>query len=61
MAADGMPGEPASADDSPTPPHGDPTADAALDEGADGDFDDGPADAPSTREDSGEEPDPSAQ
>ena len=51
MAAAGAPGEVASPGESPTPPHGDPTADAALDEGPDGDFDDGPAD----------EPDPTAQ
>ena len=40
-----------STEESATPPHGDPTADAAGDEGGDADFDDGPA----------EEPDPSAQ
>ena len=61
MTADGMPAEPGSADDSPTPPHGDPTADAALDEGPDADFDEGPAQASLHGEDSGEEPDPSAQ
>ena len=51
MAADGAPAGVASPGESPTPPHGDPTADAALDEGPDGDFDEGPAD----------EPDPTAQ
>ena len=61
MAADGTPTELASSEDSPTPPHGDPTADAALAEGPDTDFDDGPAEAGSDRDDSGEEPDPSAQ
>ena len=49
--AEGGATELGSADDSATPPHGDPTGDAALDEGSDADFDDG----------SGEEPDPSAQ
>jgi hypothetical protein len=44
--------EPLSPEDSPTPPHGDPTADAASGEGPDTDFDDGPAE---------HEPDPSAQ
>jgi CRISPR/Cas system CSM-associated protein Csm2 small subunit len=44
--------EASSQEDAPTPPHGDPTADAALDEGPDADFDDGPAE---------HEPDPSAQ
>ncbi len=61
MAADGMPTEVGSPEDSPTPPHGDPTADAALDEDADNDFDDGPTEAGSDTDDSGEEPDPSAQ
>jgi hypothetical protein len=51
MAAAGAPTEISSPGDSPTPPHGDPTADAAGDEGPDDDFDEGPAD----------EPDPSAQ
>ena len=60
MAADGTPPEPASPEESPTPPHGDPTADAALDEGEEGDFD-GPAEPASDRADSGHEPDPSAQ
>jgi hypothetical protein len=50
-----------SSEGSPTPPHGDPMADAALAEGPDTDFDDGPAEAGSDRDDSGEEPDPSAQ
>ena len=49
--AAGTPGEIASPADSATPPHGDLTADAALDEGPSGDFDEGPVD----------EPDPSAQ
>jgi hypothetical protein len=44
--------EMSSPEDSPTPPHGDPTADAALEAGPDADFDDGPAE---------HEPDPSAQ
>jgi hypothetical protein len=61
MAADGTPSQLASPENSPTPPHGDPTADAALDESPDADFDDGPADAGPGRDDSGEEPDPSAQ
>jgi len=51
MASDGTAAELGSPDDSPTPPHGDPTGDAALDEGPDADFGDG----------SGEEPDPSAR
>lgn len=51
MTAGGTAPEIGSPIDSATPPHGDPTADAALDEGPDGDFDEGPA----------EEPDPSAQ
>jgi hypothetical protein len=49
--AAGSPAETASPGDSATPPHGDPTADAALDDGPSDDFDEGPA----------EEPDPSAQ
>jgi hypothetical protein len=62
MAADGTPQEVATPDGSPTPPHGDPTADAALGEGADNDFDEGSDDtAGSDRDDSGDEPDPSAQ
>src|SRR5688572_24480269 len=63
MAAGGSPTEIGSPADAPTPPHGDPTADVALDEvdGPDGDFDDGPAEAGHYRDDSGEEPDPSAQ
>lgn len=54
MPGENMPGgaEASSPEDSPTPPHGDPTADAASDEGPDADFDDGPAE---------HEPDPSAQ
>jgi hypothetical protein len=57
MAAGGAQGEVASPGDSGTPPHGDPTADAA----SDADFDDDPAGAGDDRDDSGEEPDPSAQ
>ncbi len=60
MTADGMPTEPVSPEDSATPPHGDPTGDAALDEGPDTDFD-GPTEAGSDHTDSREEPDPSAQ
>jgi hypothetical protein len=60
MAAGGEPTELASSGESATPPHGDPTRDAAMDEGADTDFDDGPNDG-SDRDDSGDEPDPSAQ
>src|SRR5688500_14840200 len=51
IVAAGASAEVASPEDSATPPHGDPTADAALDEGPIGDFDEGPV----------EEPDPSAQ
>jgi ribonuclease E len=51
IVAAGTPGEIASPADSATPPHGDPTADSALEEEPGGDFDEGPA----------EEPDPSAQ
>jgi hypothetical protein len=47
--------------DSSTPPHGDPTAEAASDDGPEADFDDGPAEDGHSRDDSGEEPDPSAQ
>ena len=61
MNADGSPIELSSADDAPTPPHGDATADAAMDDGPDADFDDGPAQSGSDRDDSGEKPDPSAQ
>jgi hypothetical protein len=60
MAA-GVPGEPASPDDSPTPPHGDPTRDAAMDDESDADFEDGPNEDGPDRDDSGDEPDPSAQ
>jgi hypothetical protein len=60
MAEGGTP-DLASPDDSATPPHGDPTADAALDDGPDTDFDEGPGESGPTRDDSGEEPDPSAQ
>ncbi|HUP40269.1 MAG TPA: hypothetical protein VM115_09140 [Vicinamibacterales bacterium] len=48
-------------EDSATPPHGDPTRDAALDDGADADVDDGRNDDRPDRDDSGDEPDPSAQ
>jgi hypothetical protein len=51
MTANGTPVEVSSTEESATPPHGDPTADAAADEGNDADFDEGPAG----------EPDPSAQ
>jgi len=65
MAAGGAPAEVGSPEDSGTPPHGDPTADAASDDASDGDFDDDPAGAGAGagdgRDDSGEEPDPSAQ
>ena len=61
MAAGGAPAEMASPEDSGTPPHGDPTADAASDDASDADFDDDPAAAGDDRDDSGEEPDPSAQ
>jgi hypothetical protein len=60
MAADGLPTEPASSEDSPTPPHGDPTGDAALTEGPDNDSD-GRVETGSDEADSGDEPDPSAQ
>ncbi len=58
IAAADAPAEISSAADSATPPHGDPTADAASD---DADFDNGSAEAGDDRDDSGEEPDPSAQ
>ena len=61
MAAGGAPTEVASPEDSGTPPHGDPTADAASNDASDADFDDDPAGAGDDRDDSGEEPDPSAQ
>jgi hypothetical protein len=51
MSATGAPAEVSATENSATPPHGDPTADAAADEGEDGDFDEGPA----------HEPDPTAQ
>jgi hypothetical protein len=51
MTAHGGPVEISSTEESATPPHGDPTADAAGDETGAADFDEGPA----------EEPDPSAQ
>jgi hypothetical protein len=60
MAAGGAATELTSPEDSATPPHGDPTRDAAMDEGAETDFEDGPNDGPD-RDDSGDEPDPSAQ
>jgi hypothetical protein len=60
MAAGGAPTELTSPEDSATPPHGDPTGDAAMDESSDTDFEDGPNDGPD-RDDSGDEPDPSAQ
>ena len=58
VAAEGALTEIPSAGDSATPPHGDPTADAASD---DADFDNGSGEAGDDRDDSGEEPDPSAQ
>ncbi len=61
MTADGQPTEATSPEDSPTPPHGDATANASQDDGPDTDFDDGPAEAGFEGDDSGEEPDPSAQ
>ena len=61
MEAGGTATEVVSPDDSATPPHGDPTRDAALDDGADTDVDDGPSDDGPDRDDSGEEPEPSAQ
>jgi hypothetical protein len=60
LGAGGAPTELTSPEDSATPPHGDPTRDAAMDEGTDTDFEDGPNDGPD-RDDSGDEPDPSAQ
>jgi hypothetical protein len=60
MAASGAL-EPGSPEDSPTPPHGDPTGDAAMDEGVDAEFEDGPSEDGPDRDDSGDEPDPSAQ
>lgn len=63
LTAGEVPTEIASPGDSATPPHGDATASAALDEdeGPDGDFDEPPAEAGHHKDDSGEEPDPSAQ
>jgi hypothetical protein len=61
MEAGDTSAEPASPDDSPTPPHGDPTRDAAMDDGSDGDVDDSPNGDGHDRDDSGEEPEPSAQ
>jgi len=60
MASEAGLAEAASAEDSGTPPHGDPTADAASNDASDAGFDD-PAWAGDDRDDSGEEPDPSAQ
>jgi hypothetical protein len=57
IAAADAPAEISSAAGSATPPHGDPTADAASD---DADVDNG-LEAGDDRDDSGEEPDPSAQ
>jgi hypothetical protein len=51
-----------SSDDSPTPPHGDPTADAAADSATfDNGSDEGPADGGDDKDDSGEGPDSSTQ
>ena len=61
MGASESSAEFSSAGDSPTPPHGDPTADAALDEGPDSDAHDDRDLAASDRDDSGEKPDPAAQ
>ena len=61
MTADGTAAELGSSGESATPPHGDPTGDAALNETPDGDFEAGPAEAASETDDSGEKPDPSAQ
>ena len=57
---EGASAEPGTREDPATPPHGDPTRDAALD-GADADAEDGPNDDGPDRDDSGDEPDPSAQ
>jgi hypothetical protein len=59
MASEGAPTEEASAEGSGTTPHGDPNADGASNDASDADFDDDPAG--DDRDDSGEEPDPSAQ
>jgi hypothetical protein len=61
VMAEGTPREPGSLEESATPPHGDPTRDAAMDDGSDADFEDGPNDDGADRDDSGDEPDPSAQ
>jgi hypothetical protein len=63
VAAGGSPTEIGSPVDSATPPHGDPTADAASDvgDGTDDDFNEGPGEGRHYGDDSGEEPDPSAQ
>ena len=59
--AEGASAEAETREDSATPPHGDPTRDAALDDAADADGEDGPNDDGPDRDDSGDEPDPSAQ
>ena len=61
MAASDAPAEISSPEDSATPPHGDRTADAASDQAPDADFDDDSAETGDDRDNSGEEPDPSAQ
>ena len=61
MTAGAAPSATGSPAESGTPPHGDPTADAAASDGSDADFDDDPADAGDVRDEPGEEPDPSAQ
>ena len=58
MAAGGAPTD--VAEDSGAPPYGGPTADTASNNASDADFDDDPA-GDDDRDDSGEEPDPSAQ
>lgn len=61
MTAESTPSEIGSPAESGTPPHGDPTADAAASPGSGTDFDDDPADAGDRRDEPGEEPEPSAQ
>ena len=61
MTAGSAPSEINSPAESGTPPHGDPTADAAAGNGADADFDDDQADAGDGRDEPGDEPEPSAQ
>ena len=61
MAASDAPAEISSPGDSATPPHGDRTADAASDQAPDADFDDDSAETRDDRDNSGEEPEPSAQ